>query len=60
MLISAFRLAGDEPTRLNVAELFECGRQRIRNGRIVGGENAYEGEYPWAVSRAKECIITHK
>jgi hypothetical protein len=27
-----------------------CGRQKIRNGRIVGGENAYLGEFPWMVS----------
>ncbi|RWS11157.1 serine proteinase stubble-like protein [Dinothrombium tinctorium] len=29
---------------------YECGRQRIRNGRIVGGVNTYPGEYPWVVS----------
>lgn len=28
----------------------ECGRQSIRTGRIVGGDDAYEGEFPWTVS----------
>ncbi|XP_076321294.1 trypsin-1-like [Tachypleus tridentatus] len=27
-----------------------CGQQLARNGRIVHGEDAYEGEFPWAVS----------
>lgn len=27
-----------------------CGRQFIRAGRIVGGDQAYDGEFPWMVS----------
>ncbi|XP_076338710.1 serine protease 30-like [Tachypleus tridentatus] len=27
-----------------------CGRQRVRNSRIVRGSDAYDGEFPWAVS----------
>ena len=39
---------------------FECGRQAIRNGRIVGGETAYEGEFPWAVSINMWSIVTNQ
>lgn len=28
----------------------ECGRQVIRSGRIIGGDDAYQGEFPWTVS----------
>ncbi|KAH9368791.1 hypothetical protein HPB48_012436 [Haemaphysalis longicornis] len=27
-----------------------CGRQLIRRGRIVGGRDAYDGEFPWIAS----------
>ena len=27
----------------------DCGRQSIRAGRIVGGSDAYDGEFPWTV-----------
>lgn len=27
-----------------------CGKQQVRNGRIVNGEDAYDGEFPWTVS----------
>lgn len=29
---------------------YQCGRQQIRDGRIVGGEDAYDGEFPWVAS----------
>ncbi|XP_077562542.1 brain-specific serine protease 4-like isoform X2 [Haemaphysalis longicornis] len=29
---------------------FQCGRQQIRDGRIVGGHDAYDGEFPWVAS----------
>ncbi|KAI1305956.1 Plasma kallikrein [Halotydeus destructor] len=38
--------AGDK----NQTKHIECGRQIIRTGRIVGGDDAYEGEFPWTVS----------
>ncbi|KAF8767412.1 Serine protease filzig like protein [Argiope bruennichi] len=28
----------------------ECGKQTIRNGRIVGGDEAFDGEFPFLVS----------
>ncbi|XP_015905531.1 trypsin-1-like [Parasteatoda tepidariorum] len=31
-------------------EGFECGKQTVRNGRIVGGEDAFDGEFPFMVS----------
>ncbi|KAM7312924.1 brain-specific serine protease 4 [Ixodes scapularis] len=30
--------------------LSDCGRQKIRDGRIVGGDDAYDGEFPWIAS----------
>ncbi|XP_065283318.2 brain-specific serine protease 4-like isoform X1 [Dermacentor albipictus] len=29
---------------------YQCGRQMIRDGRIVGGHDAYDGEFPWVAS----------
>ncbi|KAL3211470.1 hypothetical protein MRX96_052033 [Rhipicephalus microplus] len=29
---------------------YQCGRQMIRDGRIVGGQDAYDGEFPWVAS----------
>ncbi|XP_065559549.1 trypsin-1-like [Artemia franciscana] len=34
---------------LNLADR-ECGESRIRDGRIVGGEEASPGQFPWLVS----------
>lgn len=35
----------------------ECGRQSIRSGRIVGGSDAYEGEFPWTVSHFESSSL---
>lgn len=36
----------------DIPATFNCGRQQVgyREPRIVGGNNTYEGEFPWAVS----------
>ncbi|XP_054719963.1 transmembrane protease serine 3-like [Uloborus diversus] len=34
----------------SVVASLECGKQTIRNGRIVGGEEAFDGEFPFLVS----------
>ncbi|GFT85848.1 serine protease filzig [Nephila pilipes] len=33
-----------------VTQGLECGKQAVRNGRIVGGEDAFDGEFPFLVS----------
>ncbi|GFS82969.1 plasma kallikrein [Nephila pilipes] len=35
----------------------QCGRRFARNARIVGGADAYKGEFPWAVS--VRLLTTH-
>ncbi|GBN15946.1 hypothetical protein AVEN_134686-1 [Araneus ventricosus] len=28
----------------------ECGKQTVRNGRIVGGDEAFDGEFPFLIN----------
>ena len=33
-----------------IFQFAECGRNKIPQARIVGGNFTYEGEYPWMVA----------
>ncbi|KAH8024257.1 hypothetical protein HPB51_022376 [Rhipicephalus microplus] len=39
-----------QPEGFGKQRSYQCGRQMIRDGRIVGGQDAYDGEFPWVAS----------